>query len=75
VHWVRGCGGAGFSLWGFVLAMTKPHRLKPTPQNTKFQPALFHPKNEGFFSFFILVRKPCKDSNLYSCLQGKMGTE
>src|SRR5579864_3031687 len=23
--------GAGFSLWGFVLARTKPHRLKPAP--------------------------------------------
>src|SRR5882672_2947046 len=24
--------GAGFSLWGLVLASTKPHRLKPAPQ-------------------------------------------
>ncbi len=24
-------GGAGFSLWGFVLAATKTHRLKPAP--------------------------------------------
>ena|ERR1700674_433062 len=23
--------GAGFILWGFVLARTKPHRLKPAP--------------------------------------------
>jgi len=23
--------GAGFSLWGFVLARTKPHRLEPAP--------------------------------------------
>ncbi len=23
--------GAGFSLWGLVLASTKPHRLKPAP--------------------------------------------
>src|ERR1700674_5217955 len=23
--------GAGFSLWGFDLARTKPHRLKPAP--------------------------------------------
>jgi hypothetical protein len=23
--------GAGFSLWGFVLARTKSHRLKPVP--------------------------------------------
>ena len=25
----RRSGSAGFSLWGFVLARTKPHRLKP----------------------------------------------
>ena len=37
-HWcshkhdfVDGASGAGFSLWGFVLARTKPHRLKPAP--------------------------------------------
>jgi hypothetical protein len=26
---VSGVSSAGFSLWGFVLARTKPHRLKP----------------------------------------------
>jgi hypothetical protein len=25
--------GAGFSLWVFVVSGTKPHRLKPAPQN------------------------------------------
>ena len=27
-------GGAGFSLWGFVSARTKPHRLKPAPPSS-----------------------------------------
>jgi hypothetical protein len=28
---VRAIGGAGFSLWGLLLARTNPHRLKPAP--------------------------------------------
>ena len=30
---MRGFSGTGFSLWGFVLARTNPHRLKPVPLN------------------------------------------
>jgi hypothetical protein len=29
-------GGAGFSLWGLVLARSKPHRLKPAPLRYPF---------------------------------------
>ncbi len=36
---VRGFSGAGFSLWGLVLANTKTHRPKPAPLN-EMQP--FH---------------------------------
>ncbi len=32
----RGLSGIGFSLWNFVFARTKFHRLKPMPQNAKF---------------------------------------
>jgi hypothetical protein len=38
-RFTRGRGrlsGAGFSLWGFVLARSKPHRLKPVPLNPRF---------------------------------------
>jgi len=28
---MEGFGGAGFSLWGLVLARSKSHRLKPAP--------------------------------------------
>src|ERR1700693_4470875 len=31
--WRSVLSGAGFSLWGFVLARTKPRRLKPAPPN------------------------------------------
>jgi hypothetical protein len=31
--WRSVLSGAGFSLWGFVLASTKPRRLKPAPPN------------------------------------------
>jgi len=30
-----GLSGTGFSLWGFVLARTKPHTLKHVPLNSQ----------------------------------------
>ncbi len=33
----NGSRGAGFSLWGFVLARTKTHRLKPAPPTQPIQ--------------------------------------
>jgi hypothetical protein len=38
-RFTRGCGGlsgTGFSLWGFVLARAKTHRLKPVLLNPRF---------------------------------------
>jgi hypothetical protein len=32
--WRRVLSSTGFSLWGFVLARTKPRRLKPAPLNS-----------------------------------------
>jgi hypothetical protein len=37
-------GGAGFSLWGVVLARTTPHRLKPAPQNHRTTDSVYSPK-------------------------------
>jgi hypothetical protein len=35
--------GAGFSLWGLVLARSNPHRLKPAPLNPIQNPLIFLP--------------------------------
>jgi len=48
----RGAGGAGFSLWGFDLTNTKPHRLKPAPQETS---------NHSFAQFFQRVESVSPD--------------
>jgi len=48
--WLKGFGGAGFSLWGgLVLAGTKTHRLKPAPLNPFSQ--------TQFNAFLILFEK------------------
>src|SRR5579864_1841395 len=50
---VGGASGAGFSLWILVLAMTKPHRLKPAPLNPrakKMAGGLPIPANHAFHS-------------------------
>ena len=41
--------GAGFSLWGLVLARTKPHRLKPAPLGTSSLLQGFQNFSGGFF--------------------------
>jgi hypothetical protein len=33
--------GTGFSLWGLVLATSKPHGLKPVPLETQTRPRNF----------------------------------
>src|ERR1700692_4729517 len=43
-----GLSGAGFSLWGLVLAKTKTHRLKPAP---------LKPPTFALFSFWKVVKK------------------
>ncbi len=51
-----GICGTGFSLWGFVFAMTKPHRLKSVLLG-----AAYFPARNGFVarSLPIVVASPC----------------